>query len=137
MREDRVPHKRLECIRGIIIYGASNFKWMTPYLKGLHPTIDGWRERCKKYFYKTKSQPRIHLKVWEWENDNWMEERELETLSMDKDETVPEWLDMAPRLREDIVVLKRLTDPENPAVTRCRVLESMTAFHLLGDASGQ
>ena len=50
---------------------------------------------------------------------------------------MPEWLDMAPRLREDIVVLKRLTDPENPAVTRCRESESMTDFYLLGNASGQ
>ena len=43
MREDRVLHTRLKCIRGFLIYVARNFKWMTPYIKGLHLTIDGWR----------------------------------------------------------------------------------------------
>ena len=50
MREDRVPHKRLECIRGFLIYVARTLKGMTPYLKGLHRTIDGWREVSDKYF---------------------------------------------------------------------------------------
>ena len=54
-----------------------------------------------------------------------------------KDETSPEWLEPEPRLREDVLELKRLTVPEKPSVTRCRALESMTAFYLLGDSSGQ
>ena len=64
MREDMVPHKILECRRGFLIYVARIFKWMTPYLKGLHLTIDGWREGHDKDFYKIKSQPRVCLKVW-------------------------------------------------------------------------
>ena len=64
VREDRVPHKRLECIIGFLIYVARTFKWMTPYLKGLHLTIGGWIEGRDKYFYKIKSQPRVCLKVW-------------------------------------------------------------------------
>ena len=48
MREERVYHKILECIRGFLIYVARTFKWMTPYLKGLHMTIDVWREVCEK-----------------------------------------------------------------------------------------
>ena len=66
MREDRVPHKILERIRGLLIYVARTFNWMTPYRKGLHLTIDGWREGHDKDFYKIKSQPRVFLKVWEW-----------------------------------------------------------------------
>ena len=58
---------------------------MTPYLKGLHLTFDGWREGRDKKFYKTKIQLRVRMKVWEWENDNWIEERELELLRLDKD----------------------------------------------------
>ena len=75
MREDMAPRKRLECIRGFLIYVARNSKWMTPYLKGLHLNIDGWREGRDKDFYKIKSQPRVHLKVWEWEHENRLEER--------------------------------------------------------------
>ena len=58
-----------------------------------------------------KIKPRVRLEVWDWEHDNWIEEKELEALSLDKDETAPEWLDPNPRLREDIVALKRLTAP--------------------------
>ena len=36
-----------------------------------------------------------------------------------------------------MLTLKRLTAPEKPAITRCRALESITDFYLLGDASGQ
>ena len=72
MREDRMPHKILECIRGLLIYVARNFKWMTTYLKGLNLTIYGWIEGRDKDLYKTKSQPRVCLKVWNWEHENWL-----------------------------------------------------------------
>ena len=58
-------------------------------------------------------------------------------LSLDKDETAHEWIDLGPRLRDDTVALKRLTAPRKPELTRCRASESMTAFYFLGDASGQ
>ena len=119
MREDRVPHNILDFIRGFLIYMARTFKWMTPYIKGLHLTIDGWREGNDKYIYKIKSQPRVCLKAWEREHGNFLEERELEVLSMKKDETETEWIEPPPRLREDVLALKRLTAPENPALTRC------------------
>ena len=79
----------------------------------------------------------VCLKIWEWEHENWIEERELEVLSMNKDETTPEWIDPPPRLREDVLVLKRLAAPEKPAVKMCQALDSMTDFYLLGDAIGQ
>ena len=66
MREERLTHKRLECIRGVLIYVDRNLKLMTPYLKGLNLTIYGWREGRDKYFYKIKSQPRVSLNLWEW-----------------------------------------------------------------------
>ena len=127
MREERVPHKILEGIRGFLIYVARTFKWMTPYLKGLHLHIYVWREERDKDLYKTKSQPRVFLKLWEWEHENWLVERELEVLRMNMDETAPEWLDPPPRLREDVLTLKRITAPEKPAATRRRSSESINA----------
>ena len=61
-----MSHKRLEFIRGFLIYVARTFKWMTPYLKSLHLTIDGWNEGRATDLYKNNSQPRVRLKVWEW-----------------------------------------------------------------------
>ena len=40
--EDRVPHKRLELIKGLLVYVARNYKGVMHYLKGLHLTIDSW-----------------------------------------------------------------------------------------------
>ena len=38
-----IPHKRLTQIRGFLIYVARTYNWMTPYLKGIHQTINMWR----------------------------------------------------------------------------------------------
>ena len=89
MREDRLPHKRLECIRGLLIYVVRTYKCMIPYLKGLHMKIDRWKERRKKYLYKTNSQPQVRLNVWDWGNENWLEEKELEALNIHKYEAAP------------------------------------------------
>ena len=78
---------------------------MMPSLEGLHLTIDGWQEGRKKYLYKTKSQPRVRMKVWEWEHDNWLEENELEALILDKNEASTEWLNLESRLIEGIAQL--------------------------------
>ena len=75
IREDKVPHKRLECIRGFLIYVTSTYKWMILYLKGLHLKIDGWQEGHEKDLYKTKSHLQVRLKVCEWEHENWLEEK--------------------------------------------------------------
>ena len=58
-------------------------------------------------------------------------------LRLNKDETSPELLDPDPRLREDVLALKRLTASEKPEITRCRASELMTAFYLIEDASGK
>jgi hypothetical protein len=42
--DEKLPLKRLEQIRGFLIYVSRTYEWMPPYLKGLHLTIDSWRE---------------------------------------------------------------------------------------------
>ena len=34
--DDLVHHKRLEQIRGFLIYVARTYRWVNPYLKGIH-----------------------------------------------------------------------------------------------------
>jgi hypothetical protein len=38
-----VPRKRLEQVRGVLVYVTRTYPCMVPYLIGLHMTIDGWR----------------------------------------------------------------------------------------------
>ena len=40
----KLPLQRLLEIRGFLIYVVRTYPWMSPYLKGLHNTIDEWRE---------------------------------------------------------------------------------------------
>ena len=45
---------------------------------------------------KTSTKLRVNRgKVWEWEHKNWLEERDLEVLRNNKDETAQDWLDLA------------------------------------------
>ena len=39
-----IDYKKLESIRGFLLYLARTYTHMKPYMKGLHLTIDGWRE---------------------------------------------------------------------------------------------
>ena len=114
-----MPHNWLEYIKGLLIYVARTYTWMMPYLKGLHLKNYGWREGRNKDLYKTKSQPHVRLKDWEWEHENWLEEKELEALSLEDFVTLSENLDPSPRFKEDTVALKIITKPHMPAVTRC------------------
>ena len=40
----RLPRQRLLVIRGFLNYVVRTYPWMSSYIKGLHITIDGWRE---------------------------------------------------------------------------------------------
>ena len=41
---DTLPRKRLEQIRGFMNYVTQTYRYMVPYLNGLHMTIHGWRK---------------------------------------------------------------------------------------------
>lgn len=43
-RPDDLPRKRLEQIWGFLGYVTQTYRYMTPYLNGLHMGIDGWRD---------------------------------------------------------------------------------------------
>ena len=40
---DSLPRHRLEVIQGFLNYVTQTYRYMIPYLNGLHMTIDGWR----------------------------------------------------------------------------------------------
>jgi len=70
-----VPRKRLECIRGYLIYVARTYRWMTPYLKGVHLTIDGWRHDRDREGWKKPHQTK-QTKLGVWDQEFWVEEEE-------------------------------------------------------------
>jgi hypothetical protein len=43
MDSEWVEHKALEIIRGFLVYVARTYRSLTPFLMGLHMSIDDWR----------------------------------------------------------------------------------------------
>ena len=41
---DNMDRKELESMRGFMIYCCRTYRNMNPYLKGVHLTIDSWRD---------------------------------------------------------------------------------------------
>ena len=60
--EAKIPLQRLLEIRGFLIYVVRTYPCMSPYLKGLHNTIDGWQEDIDEGGWKLSGKAR---KAWE------------------------------------------------------------------------
>lgn len=137
---DTLDRKRLEQIRGFLIYVSRTYKWMVPYLKGIHLTIDAWREGRDGDGFKIKkpSKKRAPFLIWEWEEEQWMEVSEgdyLETLIEEKQ--APEMVTPVPRFKDDVGALAILTKPDEPPLVKVRANGALVACYLMGDASGK
>ena len=112
LEENQLSRKRLERIRGFLIYVSRTFRWMTPYLKGLHLTIDGWRagrdkELWPEYSNKSKDQQR-EVRVWKWNLESWMEEGEIDGEEVEE-ECPSDLVNPALRLILEVKALEKLT----------------------------
>ncbi|KAL7530331.1 hypothetical protein ACHAXR_005038 [Thalassiosira sp. AJA248-18] len=133
--DDMIHHKRLEQIRGFLIYVARTYKWVNPYLKGIHQTLDSWRPGRKKDGWSApRKQGRVQ--VWQWEQEEWIDLPPGAIKEADTDEA-PEFVKSVPRLSSDIQALQELFSGSTPAVQACRAEKAAVALYLVGDASGQ
>lgn len=129
----QLPRKRLEEIRGFLNYVSGTFRWMNPYIKGMHLTIDGWRkDRDMDGYRKFVNEAAIK------EAEKAMaagREVDLSSFCMDEDKEAPEFVEVKSRMISDVAALMKLTEGEAPAVQECRAIELFVAY-LMGDASG-
>ncbi|KAL7525365.1 hypothetical protein ACHAXR_000975, partial [Thalassiosira sp. AJA248-18] len=133
--DDMIHHKRLEQIRGFLIYVARTYKWVNPYLKGIHQTLDSWRPGRKKDGWSApRKQGRVQ--VWQWEQEEWIDLPPGAIKEAETDEA-PEFVKSVPRLSSDIQALQELFSGDTPAVQVCRAEKAAVALYLVGDASGQ
>ena len=134
---EKVPRKRLEQIRGFFNYVARTYKWMVPYMKGLHLTIDGWREGRDRQGWKVK-KPAGSSVVWEWESEKWIDVTPEQLTAIEgSDNLAPDLVVPVERFRSDVNALMELTDRETPPSVLCRATSSLSACYLMGDASGK
>ena len=87
-----LDRKTLESIRGFLNYVGLTYKAINTFLKGMHLTIDGWRP---------------HRDSQGWKLLGWKHSHKPEAFC--DDPAAPERVVPAPRLRNDIEVLKYIT----------------------------
>ncbi|KAL7570483.1 hypothetical protein ACA910_004265 [Epithemia clementina (nom. ined.)] len=119
----------MERVRGFLVYVTLTYGSVSPYLKGLHLTLESWRV--------------------DWDRDGWrMTPSEFSLLCKDKgldlidqlglegDKEPPLLVTPVPRLIDDVRNLLALTEGETPPRVLVRPKASASAAIMFGDASG-
>ena len=141
---NRLPRKRLEEIRGFLVYVSRTFEWMKCYLKGLHLTIDSWRPDRDEEGYKIRREMEVELaakRMGEAFERGFVES--LESPQVDgllegsRESDPPQTVKAVLRFQSDVDSLLKLTEQEEPPVVKCRVQGACVALYLMGDASGK
>ena len=70
--DNLVHHKQLEQIRGFLIYVTRTYRWVNPYLKGIHQTLDSWRPGVGRDGWKVPRKAR-RTHVWQCEQEEWID----------------------------------------------------------------
>jgi hypothetical protein len=129
LKEDptHLPRKRLEQIRGFLVYVTRTYPCIVPYLIGLHLTINGWRKNC--------------------DDDGWrlaLSELRLrsEAAALDEDEegaeeeSIPTEVLAMPRLKSEMQAILSLMSADKPVLRRTCCRKTSKAYYGFGDASG-
>jgi hypothetical protein len=121
---NRMCRKRLEEIRGFLVYVTRTYIGMSPYLIGLHMTIDSWRSGQDSEGWRTNEEVPFSY----GEEVEWMDEGH--------DEDQPALVKAVPRLSEDIEALEYLCRADVPPLRRVRCVKHACAYYGSRDASG-
>jgi hypothetical protein len=120
MCDSYINHKKLESARGFLVYVANTFKAMTPYLKGIHLTLDSWREHRDHDGWKIPFSLREKLEVKEDV----------------KQGGLPLLVKGVAQIMDDIGVLMDFTAADIPPLVPARPSQSLAMF-IVGGASGR
>lgn len=147
---NKLNRKRLEHIRGFLVYAMRTYLCTVPYLIGLHMSIDGWRDgrdaegwrlKKKKTGEDSKDDTRWKLATL-WED---LKDEDGQTVSVDKEGNQasseaylsgPDMVNAVPRLENDMKALKMLLDGVAPPVRLVRCTQRNEFYYGFGDASG-
>jgi hypothetical protein len=122
--QNKMSRKRLEEIRGFLVYVTRTYIGMAPYLIGLHMTIDSWRAGRDSEGWREQSK--VLVKVGD----------AAEWTGIDVEPVQPTWVKAVPRLIDDIEALLELTKGKSPPLRRVRCSKHACAYYGFGDASG-
>ena len=120
-KDSTLDRKALERKRGFLIYVTRTYPSMVPYLKGIHQTLETYRDTRRA--------------------DGWkMSHKEIEAAKRAGtefriQETPPERVKAAPRMESDLGALQLLVDSDAPPKRRVRSRLVLEIFYGFGDAS--
>ncbi len=126
---ETLPRKRLEQIRGFLGYITQTYRYMIPYLNGLHITIDGWRRNRDPDGWKLPASKQGKRGNAKSPADR---AREHDT----EEEEIPALVQAKPRLFSDIAALLALSEADAPPWRLVRPKHSSVVTYGFGDASG-
>jgi hypothetical protein len=146
-----LPHKRLESIRGFLVYVSRTYPEFVPHLKGLHLTLDSWRVNRATDGWKVGLARAKKPDGFEPDFDGEDEEDDYfdhpidaagvadldgdELLGRNGESKAPKYVRAVPRLAFDVRALVAFTQSELPPPVPIRPTQSAAAY-LFGDASG-
>ena len=107
---------------------AETYPTITPFLKGIHLTLDSWRANRDSEGWKVK-RPGVLDGYWCSNEERWIS-------TSDVDGEAPKEVDAAPRLRADVETLAVLTEADHPPLRYIRSKSISVALYGFGDASG-
>jgi hypothetical protein len=118
--QPKLHHKALERTRGFFNHLQRTYPSITPFLKGLHLTLDGWRPSRGPDFWPA--------------TDDSEEEDEATTAAPSSAPT--EFVTPAPRLADDLKVLSLMFAAERPTIHYIHASRIVVALYGFADASG-
>ena len=118
--DDKINRKELERVRGFLVYVSLTFETMVPYLKGIHHTLESWREDRDSEGWRLPEKDRRKRKHGELANQ----------------EGPPKEVRQAPRFKDDVIALSELTKDESPPKVLARPSKGAKVAIVFGDASG-
>jgi hypothetical protein len=121
-----LDHKELERGRGFLIYLSRTYPPMTPFMLGLHQTIDGWRSYRHEDGWKMQQAEIMAAKV----DEDVAEVEEDNPVQNDP----PRLVKAADRLEADMEVLCMLTISEYPPLRRIKASSIVKVVYGFGDA---
>ena len=131
-----LKHKQLEQGRGFLVYLSRTYTTITPYLKGIHLTLDSWRDSRDTDGWKMKSNARRINDDLKTTIINSNEEGLFGSKTeSDRKFKVPKFVKAVPRLLEDLRALNSFFKDDVPPWRFIRGRLLVKAKYGFGDAS--
>jgi hypothetical protein len=128
-RSQTLDYKPLEQKRGFLVHLQRVYPAITPFLKGLHLTLDGWRPGRDTELWKIQGPQLCQEGIWDDSTDSWMPVTQ-DMLSP------PSKVTPAPRLAQDLVCLRQLFSLPSPPPRFIRASNITMCVYGFVDASG-